>query len=928
MVSEWAIAEMRTQSPKGRKLWQAGTVLRPHLAISIALALLVLSWLIVSIPDAAAAPKDAATPHSQAVSAAAKPPRGVALVIGSGALGDKLVLPSASVRACLLTGKLRSLGFDVTEVQNAERRALSSSIQAFRKKAKDADIALAYYAGFTVAYRGNNRFVPADVDLVTSKKMRKTTVVLSGLFKALSSARRYGLLFLDGGYQHSSLKRLQRRNQSRVSKGLARLSKRKKLAMLLGDSPGRWRSSNKAQITRLAEALTHRLSHPSASVADLLASIVTDVRTASGEKQTPMLITSLPKASVWPFGGTDTKEKDGGDGIIFRWEANDNGERAMRKCRKLAEIRLAQRKTARACKRALAKKSLKSYRELLKTYPQAKCASEVVRLRDSILEARRWKRIAKGGTRKDFEIYLKRFPDGAHKDKAKNRLAVLIEEERRREKDAFRMATARNPVFVRIIELKRFLDEYPDGNNAEKARQMITWLKKEEREKEKRDWKLTKHVNTIDAYQKFLLEYPESANRKRALRRLAELEKEKERQTAKNTCWRTYGANFSRLLHWEKSGYVCKLKGERARFIPVAADKVDAWYFVKKKNGRCEVWTYPTSISGTIKVDREPKVEFWRSADSSGDSLGFAITRANIWNQSKDISIEIDGKTYRLQFSGSFVKPGKTGTTSVSDEVTQALRKADSFTVRGTALKGRHLELYFSARGFETQFRDMARKCGRGITSWIENWGAVTRSVSGRSFQWGSRYNSKSEAKEKILKYCRSRGSGECRIVETFESGCFALYKGIESGWAIATADTVGAAKNKAKMNCQARHEGCYLSATECSNGSNSYNNKNPPRPSLTWRMKSNDPNSVLVEFYSRDRNAAWPGSGKAYVIKDWKMHKYSLSCRWGENICYGAWPNGTSGSRYWGCGKGCRRGCSKSCYKCKGHTTSVTLGP
>lgn len=73
----------------------------------------------------------------------------------------------------------------------------------------------------------------------------------------------------------------------------------------------------------------------------------------------------------------------------------------------------------------------------------------------------------------------------------------------------------------------------------------------------------------------------------------------------------------------------------------------------------------------------------------------------------------------------------------------------------------------------------------------------------------------------------------------------------------------------------------------------------------------------VMVEFYSQHRNAAWPGGGKAYVIRDYEEHRYALHCRSTEQICYGAWvehrPN-----EYWGVGMDDAHWCEKCCITCR----------
>ncbi len=86
----------------------------------------------------------------------------------------------------------------------------------------------------------------------------------------------------------------------------------------------------------------------------------------------------------------------------------------------------------------------------------------------------------------------------------------------------------------------------------------------------------------------------------------------------------------------------------------------------------------------------------------------------------------------------------------------------------------------------------------------------------------------------------------------------------------------------------------------------------------LVWRIQSEHPSVVSLEFYSQDRNRVWPGGGEVYVIKDWDTHTYSLTCNDDEKICYGAWVRNES-STYWGAGSDGGEACDNCCAVC-GH--------
>lgn len=799
--------------------------------------------------------------------------RGVALVIGGGVLGDKLVLQSASLSACLVADDLRRSGLNVTEVQDAGRLELSSAIKDFKKKAQNSDIAFVYFAGFTIAYRGGNRLVPIDVDFSTSKRMQRSTIAVSELIAVLKTAQHYGLLVLDGGYKHPKLKRLQRRRRSRVSKGFARMSKSKNLAFLLADRPARWRSGSTDQVSKLSKALSKWLSRPTENVSKALQHIVEDVRAASARKQHPLLVDRLQNSSRWPFNMT---AQDEDDSISFQWEdeENDSRDEIAKKCLKLAKIRVVQRKKQQVCKRVLKKAKLEGYQKLLQNYPDAFCSVEVRRRRDSILENKRWKRISQKENIEEFKSYLERFPGAKHSGEAKRRISKLI-----------------------AI-----------------------------REKEKHLWSKVIGTDTIRAYREFLLDHSGGIYAKEAEKRLVALKKEEKKRIEKIACVQAFGDEVLNVELSKNNGYICEVhkKGKRSRLIPISAKLDKDWLFSQSKKRMCKIWTYPVSVSGTLDSRYEPRSQFWRSRNWLGGSIGVGFTQSRHWDRSKSISVDIGGTTYSLRFTKGWVEP----LASNMGKILKALRKAYQFSVQGTSSSGERLELTFSARGYVIQMRRMASKCGRRIMSWIEEWGGVTRKGTGNWFQWGSGYSSEIAVKKSLLKYCRKLGKGSCRVAKTFENSCFALYKSMSGGSTISTARTVGDAKQNARERCELNREGCYLSAAECSDGSDRYKNTNPPSPSLTWRIKSDYPYSVLLGFYSQKRKRAWPGGGQAYVLKDSEVHEFSLSCRWGESICYGAWPKGLPNSS-WGCGYRCKQGCSNCCYPCKGQPTEVhTLNP
>ncbi len=84
----------------------------------------------------------------------------------------------------------------------------------------------------------------------------------------------------------------------------------------------------------------------------------------------------------------------------------------------------------------------------------------------------------------------------------------------------------------------------------------------------------------------------------------------------------------------------------------------------------------------------------------------------------------------------------------------------------------------------------------------------------------------------------------------------------------------------------------------------------------MTWTLTSKYQYKVQVAFYSKSRNHLWPDNNEAWNLNDYAPHRFTLSCKAGEKICYGAWATGDS-STYWGVGYGGKQGCSTCCAIC-----------
>jgi hypothetical protein len=84
-----------------------------------------------------------------------------------------------------------------------------------------------------------------------------------------------------------------------------------------------------------------------------------------------------------------------------------------------------------------------------------------------------------------------------------------------------------------------------------------------------------------------------------------------------------------------------------------------------------------------------------------------------------------------------------------------------------------------------------------------------------------------------------------------------------------------------------------------------------------TLTMTNNAPFTIMIKFFSRSRNAIWPGPTQHYTLDDDAPHDFPLACVNGERICYGGSYNANDTPRFWGVGFRGDKGCNRCCIIC-----------
>lgn len=119
-----------------------------------------------------------------------------ALVIGNSAYSGSARLANPQNDAKSVSAKLRELGFRVTDVFDADRTKLVTTLSSFASTAQAADLTMLFYAGHGVQISGTNYMLPVDLNMNDLSQVPLQGVSLSAVIEQYLPGKTK-LVFLD-----------------------------------------------------------------------------------------------------------------------------------------------------------------------------------------------------------------------------------------------------------------------------------------------------------------------------------------------------------------------------------------------------------------------------------------------------------------------------------------------------------------------------------------------------------------------------------------------------------------------------------------------------------------------------------------------------------------------------------------------------------
>lgn len=85
----------------------------------------------------------------------------------------------------------------------------------------------------------------------------------------------------------------------------------------------------------------------------------------------------------------------------------------------------------------------------------------------------------------------------------------------------------------------------------------------------------------------------------------------------------------------------------------------------------------------------------------------------------------------------------------------------------------------------------------------------------------------------------------------------------------------------------------------------------------LVWPFEDScsDGYTTQLRFFDAANGLIWPSNDEVYILEG--SNTYSLRCRTGADVCYGAQPNNPFTNAYWGVGIDGDQSCTDCCYTC-----------
>jgi uncharacterized caspase-like protein len=220
----------------------------------------------------------------------------VALVLANSAYQNVVPLANPVNDGAVVASTLKDAGFDVVDYRHdlpaAETRR---ALRDFADRARDADIAVVYYAGHGIEVDGSNYLIPVDARLERDTDVYDEAFSLDRILIAVEPVRKLRLVILDACRDNPFAKGMKRTVASRaIGQGLAKVEPTSPNVLIaFSAKAGSTAADGDGKNSPFTIALSKHLTTPGLDVRRAFGFVRDDVLKSTGNRQEPFVYGSL-----------------------------------------------------------------------------------------------------------------------------------------------------------------------------------------------------------------------------------------------------------------------------------------------------------------------------------------------------------------------------------------------------------------------------------------------------------------------------------------------------------------------------------------------------------------------------------------------------------------------------------------------------------
>ncbi|MGJ4994917.1 caspase family protein [Bradyrhizobium sp. HKCCYLS3077] len=229
-------------------------------------------------------------------SSAAWADKRIALVIGNSAYKTVARLSNPANDAKLVSDMFRAADFERVDTRlDLGVQEMRRALREFGARAREAEVAVIYYAGHGIELDGVNYLIPTDASLEADSDVLDEAIALERVLFAIEPAKQLRLVVLDACRDNPFAKTMKRSVASRsIGRGLAKVEPASPNTMIaFSAKAGSTAVDGDASNSPFAQALVAHLPKPGLDLRRAFGFVRDDVLKATGYRQEPYVYGSL-----------------------------------------------------------------------------------------------------------------------------------------------------------------------------------------------------------------------------------------------------------------------------------------------------------------------------------------------------------------------------------------------------------------------------------------------------------------------------------------------------------------------------------------------------------------------------------------------------------------------------------------------------------